>query len=365
MRIALLAPFEESVPPKKYGGTELVIYNLAEELVKLGHDVTLLASGDSKTSARLVPCVNRAIRVLPLARNQATRQALNLAGLANALHVIQSSDYDIVHNHIGWPALLFFNFMHTPVVTTLHGTLDKTLEPTENLMLNIHRRHPFISISKSQRAHLPTLRFVGTVYNGIDVNRFSFSRNHDGYLAFLGRIHPHKGPAHAIEVAKKTNHKLIIGAKIDPIDEEYFMREVKPLIDGKQIIFLGELGHKDKVKLLKNAKALLMPLQWDEPFGIANIEAMACGTPVITLNRGSMPEVIANNKTGFICENVDEIIEKIDDLPQIDRKTCREHVETHFTSAQMAQKYLKIYTHLINQHHRRLDREVELVNELV
>src|SRR5882762_2326673 len=235
MKVALLAPFEETVPPGKYGGTERVVYNIAEELVRLGHDVTLFASGDSQTSAKLVPCVDRAIRTSPAARNQKTRQAENLRGLVKAIGLIRHGDFDIVHNHFGWQALLFKDILNHPIITTLHGTLA---EPTEKYMHELYKDTPFVSISDSQRRHAPSLNYVATVYNGINTEEFPCNETPDDYIMFLGRIHPHKGPEYAIEIAKESGQKLIMAAKIDPIDEQYFEDVVKPGIDNEQIIFI-------------------------------------------------------------------------------------------------------------------------------
>jgi glycosyltransferase involved in cell wall biosynthesis len=349
MKIALLSTFEEPVPPKMYGGTERIIYTLAEEMVKMGHDVTLYASGDSETSARLVPCTPRAIRHLREAKHPNTRQAFNSYALATALLDIKHTTYDIIHNHFGWQTLLFNAFLDWPMVTTLHGTLDKSLMPTEHTMHNFFRWAPFVSISNSQRRHSPKLNYIDTVYHGIRAEKFEFNDKPDDYLAFLGRIHPQKGPVHAIKIAKATGQRLIIAAKIDPIDMGYFRNRVRPLIDGQQIVFIGEVGHQDKVKLLKNARALLSPLQWDEPFGIVNIEAMACGTPVITMRRGSMPEIIEDGQTGFLCRNVREMRDVIPNIDSINRYACRRHVEKNFTTHKMAEKYIKVFDMVIKQ----------------
>ncbi len=349
MRIALLAPFEEPVPPRMYGGTERIVYTLAKEFVELGHDVTLYASGDSQTPAELVACTPRAIRHLAEARDPTTRQALNLHALATALQDIRDIKYDIIHNHFGWQTLLFNAFLDWPMVTTLHGTLDKAMVPTEHKMHNYFREAPFVSISNAQRRHSPKLNYVETVYHGIYPEEFEFNDSPGDYLAFLGRIHPQKGPVHAIKIAKKTGQKLIIAAKTDPAEFGYLRKRVRPLIDGKQIIFVGEVGHEEKVKLLKNAKALLSPLQWDEPFGITNIEAMACGTPVITTRRGSMPEIIVDGQTGFLCRTQAEMVRAINNINQLDRRACREHVEKNFTARRMAENYIKTFAKIIKR----------------
>jgi len=340
LRVALLAPFEEPVPPKKYGGTELIVYNLAEELTKLGHEVTLLASGDSKSSAKLKACAPKAIRVLPEAISWPIRQGLNYAGLSKALMLINKNHFDILHNHFGWQMLLFKDLISCPMVTTLHGTLE---EPTENYMHNRFRNEAFISISNTQRKHGPKLNYVATVYNGIQVERFKFNDKPKDYFAFLGRIHPHKGPEHAIRIAKKAGIKLIMAAKIDPVDAEYYEKNVKPLIDGKQIQFIGEIDHAGKVELLKNAKALLSPIQWDEPFGLTNIESLACGTPVITIGRGSLSEIIIDGEQGYLCKSLTEIAKAIPKVDKISRLKCRQYVEKTFSAKQMAERYVDAY----------------------
>jgi len=354
MRIALLSTFEEPVPPKMYGGTERIVYTLAEEWVRMGHDVTLFASGDSQTSANLVPCTPRAIRTLREARNPTTRQALNLDALANALQYIREGTFDIIHNHFGWQTLLFNAFLDLPMVTTLHGTLDKSIVPTEHKMHNYFRWAPFVSISNSQRRHSPKLNYVATIYHGINAEEFTFNDKPEDYLLFLGRIHPQKGPVHAIKVAKATGQKLLIAAKTDPAEFGYLRNRVRPLIDNKQIIWIGEVGHEEKVKLLKNARALLSPLQWDEPFGIVNLEAMACGTPVITVRRGSMPEIIEDSKTGFLCRNLAELRAAVDKINTIDRRACRQHVEQHFTARKMAAGYIKAFEKVLKKRQVRM-----------
>ncbi len=348
MKIALLAPIEESVPPQKYGGTERVVDLLAKELVKLGHDVTLLASGDSKTPAKLVPCSKYAIRTLPASNDLSLRRALNLQGLSKALDYLHKHDFDIIHNHFGWQFLMFCSSLKAPHVTTLHGTLNKKLEPTEYKMHGSYKKYPMISISNSQRKHSPCLNYIDTVYNGVDVSTFTFNNNPKNYLAFLGRFSPAKGPDKAIDIAKKTNQKLIMAAKIDPLDYQYFNKKIKPLIDNKQIIYIGEVNHRKKVELLKNAKALISPITWDEPFGIVNIESLACGTPIITINRGSIPEIL-NKKVAFLCKNSEEMIKRVDQVYKINRKECRKHVEKHFTGQLMAEGYLKAYKRIIKE----------------
>ncbi len=344
MNIALLAPFEESVPPKTYGGIEQVVWNIARELVMLGHNVTLFASKDSKTTATLIPCVPRAIRVLPESKIPAVRLGLNYQGLIKAVYKIRQGNFDIIHNHFGWQLLLFKDLIKQPIVTTLHGLLSA---PGDKYMHNLFKKDNYISISNSQRQHAKELNYIATVHNGIDTAGFEYNDKPEDYLVFLGRIHPHKGPKHAISIAKKTKQKLIIAAKIDPLEQKYFEHEIKPLIDNKQIEFIGEVNHKEKVALLKNAKAMISPIQWDEPFGITNIEALACGTPVIGIARGSLPEILVNGVTGYLCKNAGEIAKRVFDIHKISRKDCRDYVVNNFSARQMTLNYVKAYKEVI------------------
>ncbi|OGL29424.1 hypothetical protein A3D14_01520 [Candidatus Saccharibacteria bacterium RIFCSPHIGHO2_02_FULL_47_12] len=346
MKIALLAPFEEPVPPIKYGGTERVVYYLAEGLVQLGHDVTLFASGGSKTSAKLVPCITKPVRTSPQAHNARTRQTANLRGLIKAASLIRQEEYDIVHNHFGWEALLFSELIKHPMVTTVHGSMA---EPITNYMHALYKSQPIVSISNSQRLHAKNLNYVGTVYNGIDPSGFSFGAKPKDYLMFLGRIHPQKGPAQAIKIAKAAGRKLIMAAKIDPAEEGYFKKTVEPLIDGKQIVFVREPAEKHKIALLKSAYALIAPIQWDEPFGMVNIEALACGVPVITIKRGSTSEIIIDGKVGYLCRDTKQMIKRVEDVGKISRRACRDHVSANFTAEKMAKGYEQVYKKLIKR----------------
>ena len=343
MKIVQLSPFEEPVPPKKYGGTELVVYNLCEELINLGHEVFLLASGDSKTRAKLVPVFKKSIRKLPEARDMKIRDALKFIGIGTIMNLLRNLKPDIIHNHIGWRMLPFSPLFNAPCVTTLHGPLDIAYQ---RFVYDKFSDSPFVSISNNQREPLLKLNYTSTVYNGIDVTRFPFSDDTKGYFAFLGRMSPEKGPVQAIKMAKIAGVKLVMAAKVDATDVAYFEKQVKPLIDGKQIIFLGEVGHAIKVKLLKNAVALLAPIQWREPFGLFFVEAMACGTPVITYNRGSASEIVATGKTGFVVTTENQFLNAIKRIGQIKRRDCRERVENNFSSAIMAQNYLRVYEKL-------------------
>lgn len=346
MKIAILAPFEEPVPPVKYGGTELVVYNVVEELVKLGHQVTLLASGDSKTSAKLESIFDKSLRTNPaVLTDNKLRDALKFVGVGRVVDYLKKNKFDVVHNNIGWRFLPFQKVIDCPVVTTLHGALDLSY------LIPVYRDYQdsnYISISLSQRRPLPNLNYIANVYNGIDISKFRFFPEPKDYFAFLGRMSPEKGPIQAIQIAKGAGVKLIMAAKIDTVDKEYFEKEVEPLIDGDQIKFIGEVDHAGKLELLGNAKALIAPIQWEEPFGLFFVEAMACGTPVIAMKRGSVPEVIKDQETGFICENNQQAVEAVGNIGKIDRKKCFDHVDQNFSSIKMAKGYIHAYQKAID-----------------
>lgn len=343
MKIVQLSPFEEPVPPKKYGGTELVVYNLCEELINLGHEVILLASGDSTTRAKLVSIFPKSIRKLPEAHDMKIREALKFMGVGTILRLLKEIKPDIIHNHMGWRMLPFSPLFNAPFVTTLHGPLDVEYQ---RFVYGKFSGSSFVSISNSQRKPFNKLNYAATVYNGIDTALFPFSEKTNGYFAFLGRMSPEKGPVQAIKLAKKAKVKLVMAAKVDAVDEPFFNKDVKPLIDGKQITFLGEVGHAGKVKLLKNAIALLAPIQWREPFGLFFVEAMACGTPVIVYEQGSAREIVDNGKTGFVVKTEKEFLDAIKRIGRIKRRDCRERVENNFSSAIMAKNYLRVYEKL-------------------
>ncbi len=344
MKIAILAPFEESVPPAKYGGTELVVYNLIEQLIKMGHEVTLLASGDSKTSAKLEAVFPQSIRLLPESQDIRQRDALKYMGIGKVVSFLKRNKFDIIHNHIGWRLLPFQEVIESPVITTLHGPLDV---PYHQKVYGAYSTSKFVSISLNQRLPMSQLNFIANVYNGIEVEKFEFNETPKDYFAFLGRMSPEKGPGQAIEIAKKAGVKLLMAAKVDAVDKEFFENKVRPLIDGDQIQFIGEVNHNEKVKFLKNAKALIAPIQWEEPFGLFFIEAMACGTPVVTMKRGSVSEIVVNGKTGFICEDIDEASEKIKSIGKIERIDCYNHVKENFSAEKMAEEYTKVYVKVL------------------
>ena len=346
MRIVQIATFEESVPPKKYGGVELVIYNLIQEFSKRGHKVFLIGTGDSKAKAKILPVFPKAVRTLPEAKDMKVRDSLKFIGAGKILEILQGIKADIIHNHLGWRLFPFLPLIKAPVITTLHGPLDVKYQ---QMVYGRFKKENYVSISNSQRKPFPSLNYVANVYNGIEVEKFPFSGKPGNYLAFLGRMSPEKGPVQAIEVAKKTGIKLKMAAKVDAVDTEFFETKVKPLIDNNQIEFLGEVGHKAKTELLKNALALLTPIQWQEPFGLYFIEAMACGTPVIALNKGSVPEIVEDGKTGFIANNTKEMARAVKNINKINRQDCRKRVEKYFSSEKMADGYEKVYYKILKR----------------
>lgn len=339
LKIAQLAPIRISVPPKKYGGTELVVSNLTEGLLRKGHKVTLFASGDSKTKAKLVSILPQALKNIGLDWKEVPYYLV-----VHAAEVFErAEEFDIIHNHFGPFGLVFSRLVKTPVVTTLHWDLSSIKKwPDTYLALKKYKNNYFVSISRAQKnlAEI-SLSFVGTVYNGININDFEFNSRPQDYLAWLGRIDRKKGILESIKIAKKLGMKLKIAGDI-PLPS-FFAREIKPQIDGKQIQYLGEIDHRQKVNFLKNALCLLNPITWNEPFGLVMPEAMVCGTPVIAFNYGSVPEVIRDGKTGFIVNDIEKMAEAVKKIDKIKRKDCRSWVEENFSVEKMADGYEKIY----------------------
>jgi glycosyltransferase involved in cell wall biosynthesis len=339
MRIAQVAPLAESVPPKLYGGTERVVSWLTEELVSLGCDVTLFASGDSSTNATLVPVCPRALRLSRPAIDPAAACAALLDKVAE-----MASGFDVIHCHLEWIHLPVMRRLGVPCITTLHVRLD---QPSLSSLTRGFASAPFISISDHQRIPLPDLNWLGTIYHGLPKKLLSprFDRQ-AGYLAFLGRIAPEKGPDVAIRIARAAGLPLRIAAKIPRSQSRYFREKIKPLLDGNRIEFIGEVGERQKAEFLGNAAALLFPIDWPEPFGLVMIEAMACGTPVIAWRRGSVPEIIDHGTTGFIVESEAEAVEAIGRIHELDRRAIRAVFENRFTARRMAEDYLDCFEQL-------------------
>jgi glycosyltransferase involved in cell wall biosynthesis len=339
MRIAQVSPLWERVPPLTYGGVELVVSHLTDELVQRGHEVTLFASGDSQTLAKLEAVYPQAVRLDPNVKEFAAYEMMELSWVYE-----RAADFELIHSHVGMAALPFASLVKTPTVHTLHGNFT----PDNSKLFTHHHKQPFISISNSQRK-LP-LNYVRTVYNGIDIKQYEFNAQPGTppYLAFLGRMSPEKGPQHAIAIAKKTGWRLKMAGKIDVVDRQFFELEIAPQIDGKQIEYLGETSHAEKVELLANAAVTLFPITWHEPFGLVMTESMATGTPVIGMKLGSVPEVIAHGKTGFVCESYEEMAAKIPAALELDRQTCRAYVKANFSITQMVDGYEAAYREILS-----------------
>lgn len=349
MKIAILAGLEEALPPHGYGGIERIASYLTEELVRQGHDVTLLASGDSETSARLWPIFPKALRPLPDMQDFNRRKIYKLIGIAKVLDRLHAESFDIINDQMGYNwSVPFHRQMGAPVVTTLHGPLTV---PDERIIYEQYPQDNYISISFTQQRDFPELNYVANIYNAIDYSLFQFENNPEDYMLFFGRIAPEKGPEQAIQLARTTGQRLVIAAKLDISNKDYFESVIKPLIDGDQIQYIGEVNQTEKVHVLSKAKALLAPIQWNEPFGLYFIEAMACGTPVIALHRGSVAEIVTPGETGFICETMEEMIAAIKRIDTIDRRSCFEkiHQDNRFTIQTMASHYLKCYQSIIDR----------------
>jgi glycosyltransferase involved in cell wall biosynthesis len=338
MRIAQVAPLTEAVPPKLYGGTERVISWLTEALVELGHDVTLFASGDSVTNAKLVAGWPRALRLDGSVRDA---NALHMAMLENVAQ--QAGDFDLLHFHLDYYPLSLFSRLPTPFVTTLHGRLDL---PEHRPVFESFPKAPLVSISESQRQLLPSAPWAGTVLHGLPAEALRPLDVTPSYLAFLGRISPEKGLPDAIRVSRLTGIPLKIAAKVDRVDVDYFDDVIRPLLAQPGIEFIGEINDAEKSEFLSGAVALLTLIDWPEPFGLVMIEAMACGTPVIAYPRGAVPEVIESGLTGFIVGDADEAAAAIANVGTLSRAKVRERFEERFTSRRMAQDYLKLYARL-------------------
>jgi glycosyltransferase involved in cell wall biosynthesis len=349
MRIAQVAPPFETVPPSHYGGTERVIAALTEQLVRRGHDVTLFAAGDSRTSARLVPTVERALwHRDPPYRDFAPFWAITVDRVAERLE-----EFDVVHSHLDYFGYPLARFSHRPVLTTLHGQLDlPELVPLYEHFDDV----PLVSISHAQRRPIPSANWIATVYNGIDVRNFTFTSRPGAYLVFLGRISPDKGLDVAVRVARRAGLPLKIAARPPlpfkgdlgaRVDWEYFEEVVKPLLRDSNAEMIGEVCDGEKDGLLGGAAALLFPVHWPEPFGLVMAEAMACGTPVLALRHGSVPEVVEHGVTGFVCDTEDELVAAVARLHKLSRARCRQEAEQRFSAALMAAAYEQVYARLV------------------
>jgi glycosyltransferase involved in cell wall biosynthesis len=340
MRIAQIAPLMESVPPKRYGGTERIVSYLTEELVRAGHEVTLFASADSLTRADLRPMCEMGLRLAPSPKDPIASHLLMLEEVRRG-----ALDFDIIHVHVD---LLHYALLrdHAALsLTTMHGRLDL---PLLVRMHELFDEFPLVSISEHQRNPIPDANWVGTVHHGLPLNLLPFSAKDDGYLAFLGRISPEKRPDRAIEIAVRAGAPLKIAAKIDPADIEYWEQKIEPLVNAApNVEFIGEIDEREKALFLGGARALLFPIDWPEPFGLVMIEALACGVPVIAYQHGSVPEVIEDGVTGFLVNSIDEAVKRVDDVKNLDRAAIRRTFERRFSAERMASNYVAIYQRMM------------------
>src|SRR5690349_7048001 len=351
MRIAQVAPLFESVPPKYYGGTERVVSYLTEELVRQGHDVTLFASGDSVTEAKLVAASRRSLRLDKHCVDQIAHHVLMLERV-----VQRASSFDVIHYHVDYLHFPYSRRHATPHLTTLHGRLDiPDLKP----LYREFRDMPVVSISEAQREPLPYANWIGTVHHGLPADLYGFHAKPGDYAAFIGRVAPEKRVDRAIEIAKRVGIPLKIAAKVDAIDREYFENVVEPLLRDPLIEYLGEIGEGEKEEFLGNARVLLFPIDWPEPFGLVMIEAMACGTPVIAFRGGSVPEVLDDGVTGFIVDDLDDAVAAMHRVGELSRRRCREVFEDRFTATRMASDYVDLYSTLLQTKQQRMTGTAE------
>jgi glycosyltransferase involved in cell wall biosynthesis len=339
MRIAQVAPLAESVPPKLYGGTERIVAFLTDELVKLGHEVTLFASGDSHTTARLVAMWPHALRLGGSAQDSLAPHVLMLEEVAKT-----SRDFDVIHFHISHFHFPVARRLDVPHVTTMHGRLDIPELPP---LYREFRDVPVVSISDAQRKPLPDAGWIGTVYHGLPLDLFQFSPGPGEYLAFVGRISPEKRVDRAIAIAAACERPLRIAAKVDTADRDYFEREIRPLLDNPLVEYVGEINEAQKQTFLGDATALLFPIDWPEPFGLVMIEALACGVPVIAFRGGSVPEVIEHGVTGFIVDSLEQAVTATENVLRLSRQRCRAEFERRFNANRMARDYVDLYQRLI------------------
>jgi glycosyltransferase involved in cell wall biosynthesis len=339
MKIAQVAPLTEAVPPKLYGGTERIVCYLTDELVSLGHDVTLFASGDSRTSAKLEAVWPRALRLDPRIRDGIAPHMTLVETVAERAH-----EFDIIHLHVDYIAYSVLKRLGVPFLATLHGRLD--LVELDGLY-RIFNKVPVVSISDAQREPLPHANYVSTVYHGLPEKMLMPGQGKGGYLAFIGRISPEKAPDAAIRIAARAGMRLKIAAKVDKVDREYFTSRIEPMLAEPHVDFIGEIGDDAKSEFLGNAAGLLFPIAWREPFGLSMIEAMACGTPVIAFRNGSVPEVIDDGVTGFVVDTEEEAAVAVRRLASLDRARVRRVFERRFTARRMAEDYVTVYRALI------------------
>jgi glycosyltransferase involved in cell wall biosynthesis len=340
LRIAVIAPLTEAVPPKTYGGTERVVSLLTEELVRRGHQVTLFASGDSQTSAELVACCDQSLRLDPEVTDYVAHTVIELD------HVYRQAErFDVIHNHVDYFAFPVAHLCPTPTLTTTHGRLDL---PEVRRVYRTFPTLPLAAISQDQRDSLSGVNWLSVVHNGIDIDTFQFRPDPGDYLVFLGRISPEKRADRAIELARDVGMRLVIAAKVDPVDQDYFDYAIAPLIEAHPSLveFIGEVDQQGKNELLGGAYAYLFPIDWPEPFGLTMAESLATGTPVVAFRAGSVSEVVEDGVTGFVCDTLHDMAEAIPRVRELDRKACRQRAERRFSPATMTDGYELAYAAL-------------------
>lgn len=336
MKIAILSPIAWRTPPLKYGPWEQVASNIAEGLIDKGVDVTLFATGNSKTAGKL-QYVSKTAYAEDSNLDPKVWECLHISNLME-----QADQFDLIHNHFDFLPLSYSRLIKTPMVTTIHGFSSPNILP---VYAKYNSDGYYVSISDSDRD--PSLDYIATVYNGINSNEFTFQPTPKDYLLFFGRIHPEKGTSESIQIAKKAGKRLIISGLIQ--DEAYFETKVKPFVDDDNVIYVGNSGPAERDRLLGEALALLHPISFDEPFGLSVAEAMFCGTPVIAYRRGSMPELINDKKTGFLVHTIDEAVKAVGKLPSIDRKQCKDWAYSKFSKERMVEGYLKVYKEILDR----------------
>jgi glycosyltransferase involved in cell wall biosynthesis len=335
MKIAILSPVAWRTPPEMYGPWEQVASAVAEGMVAEGQDVTLFASGNSITSGTLAAVISKPYGDDPAA-DVKVNESLHISNLME-----RASEFDIIHNHYDFLPLTYSKLINTPIVTTIHGFSSPLIIPVYKKYNN---NSHYVSISNADRNE--TLRYIATVYNGIDTSKFTMNEHPENYLLFFGRIHPHKGTSEAIEIARRTGQRLVIAGLIQ--DETYWKEKVEPYVDEDHVLYIGNCGPEKRNEVLGNAMALLHPISFNEPFGLSVAEAMCCGTPVIAFNRGAMPELIIDGQTGFLVHNIDEAVEAVKRIGGLDRLGCRTHVEKNFSREKMTKDYLQVYEQILN-----------------
>ena len=355
LRIGMLAPLSWPVPPEGYGPWELVVSNLTEELVRRGHQVTLFAAAGSKTSARLVETVPYAFSLWPEELRHARQQLDPASGLlkgppdfrileqqhiATCMEAASRGEFDVVHSHLHVHALVFARLIPCPMISTLHGA---AWAQATHVVFDRYRQQPIVSLSTAERHFKPDLNYVATVPNGIRLEHFPFCAEKEDYLLFAGRLAPEKGVAEAVEIARRADRPLRIAGPIEPQYHDYFDQRVRPFLDGRRIAYLGALAQKELMPLYQRAAAVLFPISWAEPFGLVAAEAQACGTPIIAMRKGYLPELVRDGVSGFLVDTLDEAVAAVKGLPNIRPEDCRANVEERFTAATMADGYERVY----------------------